>query len=206
MKSCLICDDHAMMREALAGTISMHWPTAEIIAAGDFPAAWAAAAAQPDFILCDLGMPGSAPLPGVLALTAAAPGARLLVITADVGDDLLRQLFLAGIAGLVPKASSGAILEAAIRLVLAGGRYLPPRVIAMMADAPSAADDQLRLSERQIAVLTKLAEGGSNKDIARALNLSPATVKAHVASLLAVLGASNRMEAATRGRTLGYLG
>lgn len=192
------------MREALSGTIAMHWPDADITLTGDFPAAWAAAAANPDFILCDLSMPGATPLSGVLTLRSTAPDAPLLVITADVDDALLHQLFLAGIAGLVPKASSGAILEAAIRLVLAGGRYLPPRVIAMMAAAPSSGA-QLRLSERQIAVLAKIAEGASNKEIARALQLSPATVKAHAAALFAALGVVNRMEATARGRALGYL-
>lgn len=119
---------------------------------------------------------------------------------------VLHQLFLAGVAGLVPKASSGAILEAAIRLVLAGGRYLPPRVIAMMATVPPpVADDRLRLSDRQLEVLEQIAAGASNKEIARTLTLSPATVKAHVAALLAVLGAANRMEATARGRSLGYL-
>jgi DNA-binding NarL/FixJ family response regulator len=206
MKSCLVCDDHPMMREALAGTIAMHWPEAEIALAGDFPSAWAAAAAQPDFILCDLGMPGAAPLEGVAGIAAAAPGARLVVITADVSNDLLRALFGAGIAGLIPKASSGAIMEAAIRLVLAGGSYIPPRVIAMMSSAPAIADDQLRLSERQITVLARVAAGASNKEIARDLQVSPATIKAQVAALLAVLGATNRMEATARGRALGYIG
>jgi DNA-binding NarL/FixJ family response regulator len=204
MKSCLVCDDHPMMRQALAGTIAMHWPSALITLAGDFPSAWAAAVAQPDFILCDLGMPGAAPLPGILALVAAAPSARLVVITADVSDDLLQALFGAGIDGLVPKASSGAVMEAAIRLVLAGGRYLPPQVIALAAAARTP-EDQLRLPDRQIEVLRRIAAGASNKEIARALELSPATVKAQVAALLAVLGASNRIEATTRGRALGYI-
>jgi DNA-binding NarL/FixJ family response regulator len=208
MRSCLICDDHALMREALAGTIAMHWPDATLTLAGDFPAAWAAASAQPDFILCDLGMPGSPPLPGVQALADAAPDARILIITADVDDALLLQLFVADIAGLVPKASSGAILEAAIRLVLAGGRYLPPRVLAMMTTRDAAlqvAAGPLRLSGRQTEVLAKIAEGASNKEIARTLALSPATVKAHVAALIATLGVTNRLEAASRGRLLGFL-
>lgn len=205
MKSCLVCDDHPMMREALAGTIAMHWPDADVALAGDFPAAWAAAAAQPDIILCDLGMPGATPLHGVVALAAAAPGAQLVVITADVSDDLLKALFEAGIAGLIPKASSGAVMEAAIRLVLAGGRYLPPRIIAMVAAAPRAHANQLRLSDRQVEVLAKIAAGASNKEIARAMQLSPATVKAQVAALLAVLGAGNRIEATARGRALNYI-
>ncbi len=200
-----------MMREALAGTIAMHWPMADVLRVTDFPTAWAAAASnQPEVILCDLGMPGAPPLVGVGKVRTAAPAARLMVVTALEDDGLLLDLFNLGIAGFVPKASSGAILEAAIRLVLAGGTYLPPRMIALTGaiarDAPSSQRAAtLSLTQRQIQVLQKIALGSSNKEIARDLGVSPATVKAHVAALIAVLGATNRMEATAKGRSMGLI-
>src|SRR3954452_17549306 len=128
MKSCLICDDHAMMREALAGAVALGWPEAQVIQAADFPSAWAAAAAgRLDLILSDLVMPGASPVEGVRRLREAAPGAPILVVTGNEEDEVLLALFRLGIAGFAPKTSKSAIIEAAIRLVLAGGRSPPPR-------------------------------------------------------------------------------
>ena len=83
---------------------------------------------------------------------------------------------------------------------MAGGRYLPPRVAELLeADDPISA----ALSPRQREVLSLLAEGQSNKEIAIALGVAPATVKTHVAQLLTAIGATNRTEAAARARAAG---
>lgn len=196
------------MRTALSGAVSAAWPEADVAAAADFPQAWAAAARRPELILCDLSMPGAEPLDGVEALRAAAPGSPILVVTGNEDDALLLALFDLGIAGFVPKSSSSEIIEAAIRLVLAGGRYLPPRLIALAnrrGVAPALQSGAARLTGRQLQVLELIAEGVSNKEIARALRLSPATVKAHAAAILAALGTANRTEAAHKARALGLL-
>jgi len=212
MKTCLICDDHAMMREALAGAVAIGWPEATVVQAADFPAAWAAAAARPDLILSDLVMPGAAPVEGVRRLREAAPGAPILVITGNEEDATLLALFDLGIAGFAPKTSKSAIIEAAIRLVLAGGRYLPPRIAELAAgrrgpgEAPGGyAAAGPRLTERQTDVLKLIATGQSNKEIARDLDLSPATIKAHAAAAIAALGAVNRTEAVIKARGLGLI-
>jgi two-component system, NarL family, nitrate/nitrite response regulator NarL len=211
MQSCLICDDHAMMREALVGSVGMHWPDAAIATAPDFPSAWTQAAALPDLILCDLGMPGASPLDGIAGVRRAAPGAPLLVVTANEDDAILLALFDLGISGFVPKTSTGAIIEAAIRLALAGGRYLPQRVIELASDraahsAMPAPNDRLGLlTDRQIEVLRRIAQGETNKEIAREFGLSPATVKAHVAAILGALDTTNRTEAAFRARQIGLI-
>lgn len=211
VQSCLIADDHAMLREALAGVVALGWPAARVTQCGDFPTAWAAAAAMtaaaaaPDLILCDLVMPGSAPVPGIAGLRQAAPATPLLVITGTEDDATLLALFDLGVAGFASKASPSALIDAAIRVVLAGGRYLPPRLLDLAAGhgagataaPPSAA---ARLTARQVDVLRLIAAGQSNKEIARDLDLSPATVKAHTAAALAALGASNRAEAVFRAR------
>ena len=62
MITCLICDDHAMMREALAGAVSLGWPDARLTQVADYPAAWVAAATGPDLIISDLIMPGASPI------------------------------------------------------------------------------------------------------------------------------------------------
>lgn len=209
MKSCLICDDHAMMREALVGVVALAWPDAEVSQAADFPSGWTAAAARPSLIVSDLIMPGAAPLDGVRGLMQAAPETPILVVTGNEDDALLLALFQLGVAGFAPKTSRSPVIEAAIRLILAGGRYLPPRVGELAARqrqgmAPLAGV-AARLTERQMDVLRMIAAGQSNKTIARALDLSPATIKTHAAAALAALGAANRTEAVFKAREMGLI-
>ena len=210
MKTCLICDDHAMMREALAGAVSLGWPDAEITQTADYPAAWAAAADTPDLIISDLIMPGASPLEGIGRLRAVAPHTPILVITGNEEDAVLLALFRLGIAGFAPKTSRSAIIEAAIHLVLAGGRYLPPRIVELAARGEAVSEMAVaafavRLTQRQTDVLTRIATGDSNKQIARDLDLSPATIKAHTAAAIAALAAVNRTEAVVKARAMGLI-
>ncbi len=215
MQNCLICEDHVMLREALVGSVQLAFPGVAIAEAGDFPSAWTSAALRPDLILSDLGMPGAVPLDGIGGLMRSAPGVPVLVVTANEEDALLLQLFDLGIAGLIPKSSPGRIIEAAIRLILAGGRYLPDRVIelasaragvhpavkAVRAGSSGAA----RLTARQIDVIEEMAQGRTNKEIARSFGISPATVKAHAMAAFMTLGVSTRAEAVARAQRLGLL-
>lgn len=211
MQTCLICDDHAMMREALAGAVTYGWPGVAVTLAADFPAAWAAAAQRPDLILSDLAMPGATPREGIARLRQIAPETPILVITGNEEDDLLLALFDLGVAGYCPKTSRSAVIEAAVRLVLAGGRYLPPEVLNLAshragpAAAPVRTAVGARLTERQTEILRLMADGASNKEIARALDLSPATVKTHAAAAFAGLDVANRTEAVVRARSLGLI-
>jgi DNA-binding NarL/FixJ family response regulator len=224
MNTCLICDDHALVREALAGTVKMAWPNAEISVAGDFPSAWASAAGQPELCIADLIMPGATPLLGIQGIMSAAPNTKILVVTGTEDDALLMGLLKFGVAGFAPKTASGSIIEAAIRLILAGGRYFPPRLADLASswvDAPTSSPkrrvndntlnnerDRLeasalaQLTSRQIDVLKLVSEGQSNKEIARALGLAPSTVKTHLEHLMETLGVANRTEAATKIKSL----
>ncbi len=212
MKACLICDDHALVREALAGTVRLGWPGAAVTTANDFPSAWAAARDH-DCCIADLMMPGADPLAGIAGLRRAAPEMAILVVTGTENDALLLDLLDLGIAGFAPKTASGAIIEAALRLIDVGGRYLPARLVDIAASrfaqppltpapGPVAAGP---LSERQLMVLRLAANGRSNKEIALSLGLSPATIKSHLATIQAILGARNRIDAAGRARALDLL-
>jgi len=210
MKLCLVCDDHALMRAALAGAVALAWPGAEVRTAKDFPEAWSSAGAGPDLILCDLGMPGADPLTCIGRLLEAASGCPILVVTGNEDDAVLLPLFDMGVAGFVPKSAGAEVMEAAMRIVVSGSRYLPPRLLDLVSasrrDArPNGHADLARLTARQIEVLRLLARGEANKEIARALDLSPATVKTHVAAVLTALKAVNRTEAASRARELGLI-
>ncbi len=213
MKSVLICDDHALVREALAGTIRLSWPEAMVTEVGDFPSAWDAAGQRPELILADLMMPGATPLEGIAALKRAAPGVPVLVVTGTQDDALLLDLLDMGVAGFVPKTANGAIIDAAIRLVMAGGRYLPQRMADLAAARADSGDivlirddsvtaGTIRLSDRQRDVLELMVEGRTTKEIARTLDLAPSTIKTHLAHIMAQLGVHNRIEATNRARVL----
>jgi DNA-binding NarL/FixJ family response regulator len=215
MKTCLICDDHVLVREALAGTVQLGWPDARIAQAGDFPAAWALAAAGFDLCIADLMMPGASPLRGIEGLQYAAPAMPILVVTGTEDDAMLLDLLDMGIAGFAPKTASGAIIEAALRLITAGGRYLPPRLADIAATRidscrvkPRRDESAIladRLTDRQMDVLRLVARGLSNKEIARSLALAPSTVKTHLAHIQNCLGAVNRTDASIKARGLNLL-
>jgi DNA-binding NarL/FixJ family response regulator len=215
MKSCLVCDDHVLVREALAGTVRLVWPAADIAEVGDFPSAWAAAARQPDLCIADLVMPGAEPLTGIAGLLRAAPESRILVVTGTQDDVLLLELLDMGISGFAPKTASGAIIEAALRLIDAGGRYLPQRLAEIAAwrvsvarenlARPAAVDRASRLTERQLDILRHAARGASTKEIASMLGLAPSTVKSHLGHIQDCLGARNRIDAMAKASALGLL-
>jgi DNA-binding NarL/FixJ family response regulator len=156
-------------------------------------------------------MPGAAPVDGIRRLRQIAPETPILVVTGSEDDEVLLALFRLGIGGFAPKTSRSALIEAAIRVILAGGRYLPPRVVEI-ADRHDALPDGYarqgltpRLTDRQTAVLQQMAAGKSNKEIARALRLSLPTIKAHAAAAMAALACANRTEAVVRARELGLI-
>lgn len=189
--------------------MTLGWPEASIREAATFPEAWDAANADLDLILCDLVMPGAEPLDGIGGVLNAAPGVPVLVITGNDDDRLLLSLFDLGVAGYLPKSSRAATIEAAIGVILAGERYVPARVLELVAARAAGAvpprGTEAVLTGRQLDVLRLLAQGLTNKEIAREFDLSPATVKAHAAAIFEALGASNRTEAVSKAQALRLL-
>jgi len=204
----LICDDHPMVRQSLAAMVRRLWPDAELLEAGDYTAATSLAELGPDLVLLDLGMPGASPIEGVRRLLGRAPRARCLVITGSDEDATATELAAAGVAGLVRKTASSAVIEAAAELVAGGGRYLPAHVVAgSPRSGVAAAPEQSgpRLTDRQREVLSLMATGLSNKAIAQRLSIGPETVKRHAAHIFDELGALNRADACIKGKTLGLI-
>jgi DNA-binding NarL/FixJ family response regulator len=210
MQTCLICDDHALVREAIIGTVSLGWPSAAITEAGDFPSAWVQAKSQPDICIADLVMPGAEPFDGIVGIMKASPTTRILVFTGTQDDTMLLDLLRLGVSGFTPKSASGAVVQAALALILAGGRYLPPRladIAAAQAHLTHGMGTPVTglLTARQIDVLKLVSQGQSNKQIARELGMAPTTVKTHIEHMLVTLGASNRTEASVKARQMGIL-
>lgn len=183
----LIADDHALMREALAMTIHRCWPDATVVQAKDFPSVWAEAAQPFDLCICDLTMPGATAIDGLRQLLAIQPTLRLIAITGSADEGTVRKVLALNVAGLIPKITEGSIVEAAIRLVLAGKKYLP--------DSKLVSDSSKGLTSSQTLVLQLMCKGQTNKEIAKTLEIAPSTVKTHVDNILCRLGARNRTDA-----------
>ncbi|MCP5396018.1 MAG: response regulator transcription factor [Sphingomonadaceae bacterium] len=220
----LICDDHPFVARALSMTIDAAFGTSSFVA-HSFADAIAHAQDTPGLGLClvDFHIPGEDSVDGLQRLRAASPESRFLVFSGSESDDDLRLALELGVDGFLPKSSPPEVVEAAVRLVLAGGRYLPERVGSLafggaaqpvspgpMSTGPGPVEARagarpFPLTERQRDVLGHMADGLANKEIARALGISPATVKVHVAQIIGIVGARNRTEAVARARQDGLL-
>lgn len=206
MRRWLICDDHPMVLNAMVQIISQRWPEVELDRAANFREAEALCANAPELILADLAMPGATPLEGIARIRRLAPEARIVVFTGLMDDDLLLSLVDLPVEGFISKVEAGAVVQAAIELVAAGGNYFPPRIAQLASKVTSSnAASASRITVRQQEVLRLLATGHSNKEIAKVLGLSPATIKTHVAQAMANVGAANRAEAAARAVGLGLV-
>jgi two-component system, NarL family, response regulator LiaR len=195
----LLVDDHLVVRQGLRAFLQLQ-PDIEVVgeAAGGEAALAAAAAASPDVVLMDLLMPDGDGISAIRALAAAAPGARVLVLSSFDDDERVFAAMQAGAAGYLLKDVSPDALADAIRDVRRGRPALHPDVAARLmrrvADPAGAAVEQLTPRERE--VLQLVVEGYANKQIARRLRITEKTVKTHVSSILQKLGVPDRTAAA----------
>lgn len=211
----LICDDHPIVASALGMTLETAFDAKVHIALNCSQALDKVGQIGPiDLLMLDLHIPGEDARGNLAAARAACPDTPIMVFSGSDDAHNLRLALEMDVAGFLPKSSSPEVVEAALRLVLAGGRYLPDavRLLALGEAAPpppvaanGAGDGHAVLTARQRHVLQLLAQGSPNKQIARELGISPATVKAHVAQVLAALGAGNRTEAVMIARQRGLL-
>jgi DNA-binding NarL/FixJ family response regulator len=202
----ILADDHTLFRNGLALLLKAHDTGCEVWEGDDLDAALALAGAHPDadVALLDLNMPGMEGVHGIRRFVEAHPRLPLIILTGSESLQDIQDVLAAGASGFIPKSSTSAVMLSAIRLVLAGGTYLPPQALST-ASASSHARDHTQLTERQLQVLRLLAAGKPNKAICRELDIEEGTVKAHLASIFRVLDVSNRTEAASVARKLGLL-
>jgi DNA-binding NarL/FixJ family response regulator len=197
----LLADDHPLMREGVRQVLSQLEPPVEIIDAHDYPSLFAQSAAHLDLDLAvvDLNMPGFVGMQGINAFRSRFPEIPLVVLSASESPQDIRRALEAGALGYIPKASSTAVMLAALRRVLAGDLYVPPIPGdgSLHADTPADFDDLQHsgLTARQLDVARLLAQGCPNKTIAGVLSMSESTVKVHIAAIFRALKVSNRTEA-----------
>jgi len=203
----LLIDDHVLFREGLKFLLRSLDAALEVDEAGDCAGALEHAARRGyDLVLLDLKMPGVAGLDALAALREAIPAAPLVVLSGEDSAGVVRAAIEGGAMGFIPKSSTPEVLIQALRLVLARGVYLPPAVLDAAAEpsAGTGSEAALRgLTPRQADVLRCVIQGKSNKVIARELDVSEGTVKAHLSSVLRAFGARSRTEAVFAAAKLG---
>jgi DNA-binding NarL/FixJ family response regulator len=189
--SVLIVDDHPVVRQGLRALLEVQDDMTVAGEAGDGPTAISLAESlRPDIVLLDLKLPG---MDGVAVLRPLrAAGLRVLVLTSATEPSAAAAAVRAGAAGVVYKDIDPAALVRAIRSVHDGNVLLAPEAIGSLVRGSRA--DTLTARERE--VLAGIADGKSNREIARLLRVSEKTVKAHVSAVLAKLGVQDRTQAA----------
>jgi DNA-binding NarL/FixJ family response regulator len=167
------------------------------------------AKSRPDVVIIDvaMGRPGAA-WPAIAALTKAHPTAAVLVLSGQLSAASVHTALDLGCLGVVPKTCTIDALEAAVREVARSERHLHPLVVALLladmhANEPRQAEREL--SRRELSVLTLIADGLGNIEIAQQVGIGEATVKSHVANILRKLDAHDRAHAACTALRLGLI-
>lgn len=196
----LLVDDHPIVREGLRAYLSLR---PELSVVGEAESVSQALAllgpTQPDLVLLDVKLEDTNGLSFLEELRKRESTLRVLLLTSFLDEDYLREALRLGAAGyLLKRTGQGALLDG-IRAALRGERVLDPAAAALL---PTLQDDPLkRLTPRERTVLELLAEGLSNKAVAKRLDVGEKTVKTHVSSVLAKLGVKDRTQAALYAKT-----
>jgi len=199
----LVVDDHPLVREGLRHLLAGLDSGATVLEASDAQSALQALAEHPELelVLLDHHLPDRDGLSLLAELGRRAPALPVVMLSGAQDPALMRATLDAGAAGFIPKSSLSQVILPALRLVLAGGVYVP----AEMASAPAAPTRAPELTARQREVLDLLAAGNSNKEIASLLGLSEPTVKGHVVAVFRALQVRTRTQAIAAAARLGLV-
>ena len=185
-------DDHPLLLDGIKAALSEQ-PDMKLIAQGKSgrDAIEQFRIHRPDVTLMDLQMPGMSGLEALREILAEWADARIVVLTTYRGDAQVMRALKSGARGFMLKGMMRKELRDMIRSVHAGRRVVPPEIAIELAE--HADDDTLSL--REIQVLRQVAHGNANREIAEILNVTEGTVKAHMKSIIAKLGAKDRTHA-----------
>lgn len=209
----LVVDDHPLVREGVRFALASLQPDIEVFEAGNSDEALHAAEQHPDLdlVMLDLALPGTPGLAALEELRLRGCAAPVVMLSGSCERSDVIAALNTGAMGFIPKLSSNEVMLQALRLVLAGGVYVPPQALGML-DGPAGFGagsarpkslQQLGLSERQQQVLALIAQGKPNKMIAADLNIAEPTVKAHITEILRALQVTNRSQAMIVARRFG---
>ncbi len=205
----LASDDHALIRAGLHSVLRELGDDLDFIEACDGASTRSMLSKHPDIdlLLLDVRLPDCDGISLLTELQKEYPALPVIMLSAESDAVTVSKAIDSGAAGFLPKTSLNMVLIPALRLVMAGGIYVPPDVLRQetavqprtttVANQPEDAPElrSLGLTGRQNEVLALLLEGKSNKQICRELDLAEATVKVHVRAILRALDANSRTEA-----------
>lgn len=199
----LIVDDHEVVRTGLRTLLSRK-PGLDVVGeAGSVATAIAEAArVSPDVVIMDIRLPDGSGVEACRDIRAADPRTKVIMLTSYADDDAVLASIVAGASGYLLKQVRGQVLVEAIETVAQGGSLLDPSVTDKVLErlrtiGTGGADEGLAaLSERERSILVLIAEGKTNKEIAREVFLSEKTVKNYVSSILSKLNLTRRAAAA----------
>ncbi|VWX55934.1 Two component transcriptional regulator, LuxR family [Burkholderiales bacterium 8X] len=224
----LIADDHRLVIEAVKSKLSELEPDIEFVLVMSVDELLAKASDEFDLAVIDLNMPGADGQAHVEEVRRRHPAVPVIVLSGYEDPAIMRSVLERGVLGFIPKAYSPEVMLSAVRLVLAGGVYVPPMMVSavpagILPGVPGVANlggdggsgrgganvtpqslEHLRdvLTERQVEVLQLLSQGKPNKLIGRALGISEGTVKIHLAAIFRALNVRNRTEAVVAAQSL----
>ena len=202
MTDILIADDHPLFRDALQRAVLTAVPQARVHSADSVHALLGLIEQFPDaeLLLLDPHMPGARGYSALAHIRGQHPGLPTIVVSGHEEAQVARRALAHGALAYIPKSSSGEEIVAAVRAVLDGDTWLPSRLVGAAGELESgeaaAAAQLAALTPQQFRVMTMIAEGLLNKQIAYDLGVSEATVKAHMTAIMRKLGVNNRTQVA----------
>ena len=207
----LLVDDHALFRGGVKALLQRHDDFEVLDEAGDgLEGIKRARSLKPDVVLLDLHMPGISGLEAVKVINEEIPGVRVLMLTVSEDAQDLMEALRAGASGyLLKNIETDALLDA-IRRAAEGDSVVSPQMTAKLVQGvrgQSRGNTQVerdRFSPRERDILNGLAQGGSNKEIARTLDLAESTVKIHVQNIFKKLGMTSRVQVALYAAEHGF--
>ena len=192
----VIADDHSVVRQGLRMFLGLD-PELEVVgeATDGAEALRLARELRPDVVVMDLLMPGMNGIEATAAIRRELPDTEVLALTSVLEDASVVGAVRAGAIGYLLKDTQADALCQAIKAAAAGQVQLTPKAAARLMQAVSAPESPEALTERETEVLRLLAQGQSNKQIARSLHITDKTVKTHVSNILSKLGVQSRTQA-----------
>lgn len=194
----LIADDHALFRAGVREIACNIVPDATVLESDSYQTALERIqeSSNLQLVLVDLCMPGMHGFTSLRNLLESAVDVPVAVISASNNPDDIRACFDCGVMGYIPKTEAPTVMIKALQLILAGGVYVPALVLNSESRArANTHHPEEKLTTKQSHVLECMIKGSSNKEIARELHMSEATVKAHITGIFKSLNVNNRTQA-----------